>query len=426
MSQDRATFETTAQTTSGRRRLPRIHTFDSLASKDFRLLWAGSFFDNMAIWLQLLSLTWLVWNLTGSAVYSGMAGGIRGLPTLLIGPWAGVAADRIDRRKLVIVAQVLLAVAAVIFAITVASGVVQVWHAFAYAAVSSVCFAFIMPIRQALVVNTTPPGNLGNAYALSAMTVTINRFISGLLFTGLLLATSDIKWNFFVESGAYLVTALLLIPMKTPYTERSTAARYSVISNLMEGLNHIWTKNRVILHLIILSIVRTWVFLPIPVLLAPYTSQVLHSGANVGGYLLSAQGVGGITATIGIATLGFVIGKGRMGLVALVTGCTAVLILAQSNWIWLSLGMLVIFGISQSCLIVSNNTLVQSLVPDTLRGRITSIYTFEHGLGPVAILVISLFMDLYTVERTLTVLGAAGLVLALFFLFAFQKVRRLE
>jgi sugar phosphate permease len=129
---------------------------------------------------------------------------------------------------------------------------------------------------------------------------------------------------------------------------------------------------------------------------------------------------------VGIATLGFVLGKGRLGLVALITGSAAVLVLAQSNWLVLSLCMLVLFGISQSCFIVSNNTLVQSLVPDTLRGRITSLYMLEHGLGPVAIFVIALFMDRYTVEGALTVVGAMGVGISVFFMFAFQQVRRLE
>ena len=430
MDQDRAAdqdikaVEKPARTNGGRLRMPRVHTFDSLAGRDFRLLWAGSFFDNVAIWLQLLSLGWLVYGLTGSVVLSGTVAGLRGLPTLFIGPWAGVVADRLDRRKLVIFFQVILAVLAGIFAVIVATDVVEWWHAFVYAAVTSVCFAFIMPIRQALVANTAPPGNLGNAYALSAMTITVNRLIGGML-GGLLITTVGIKWNFYVESGAYILTALLLIPMRTPYAEPHTAGRASVLKDLVEGMRYIWSDNRIILHLMILSMILTWVFLPIPALLPAYASRVLNSEANVGGYLLAAQGVGGIAATVGIATLGFVFGKGRLGLLALITGSTAVLVLAQSNWLVLSLCMLVIFGISQSCFIVSNNTLVQTLVPDTLRGRITSIYMLEHGLGPVAIFVIALFMDRYTVEGVLTVVGAVSVGISIIFFFAFKRVRGL-
>ena len=425
MDQEKTEDEVPAQTREKTQTRSGLQTFSSLASRDFRLLWTGSIFDHMALWLQLISLSWLVWDLTNSALLSGTAAGLRGLPTLVIGPWAGVVADRMDRRKLVMVFQVLLSVVAVFFAFLVASGAVQVWHAFLYAGISAICFAFIMPARQALIVNTVPPGNLGNAFALNAMTVTANRLIGGIL-GGLLITTVGIQWNFFVEGAAYVVTALLLIPMRTPYQEESAASRYSVFSNLKEGFRYIWSDNRIILHLMVLSLILNLAFLPVPTLIPAYTVEVLHREANAGGYLLAAQGVGGVMATLRIASLGFVINKGRLGLIALVLGSAAVLTLAQSHWLLLSMAMLVFLGLAQTTFIVSNQTLLQAMVPDTLRGRVTSIYMLEFGLGPVAIFLIGLLMDLYTVSGALTIVASVSLVLALFFLITFRQVRHLE
>ena len=306
---DRTSPDAPAQPGAATRRGPRIRTFSSLRSRDFRLLWAGNMFENMALWLQFISLSWLVWDLSGSALLSGLAAGLRGLPTLVVGPWAGVIADRWDRRKLVIVSQFFLSAISVSFALMVASGAVQVWHAMAYATVSAVCFGFTMPARQSLIVNTVPREDLGNAFALSAMTVTSNRLIGGIL-GGLLITTVGIKWNFFVEGAAYLVMALLLIPMRTPYQEVSTARESSVLTNLKDGLLYIWRDNRLILHLMVLSLILNMAFMPVPALLPAYTSDVLRSEANVGGYLMAAQGVGGVTATMLIASLGFVIKKG--------------------------------------------------------------------------------------------------------------------
>ncbi len=407
---------------SGRR--PRLHTFSSLKSIDFRLLWAGSIFDNLALWLQFITLSWLVWSLTESASLSGAAAGLRGLPTLVIGPWAGVLADRVDRRKLVIALQIFLAVVAVFFASLVATGSVQVWHVFAYASVSAVCFAFIMPARQSLIANTVPPENMGNAFALSAMTVTVNRLAGGLL-GGLLITTVGIQWNFFVEAGAYVGTVLLLIPMKTPYQQASTARFSSVMANFKDGFRYIWQDNRIILHLIVLGLILNVVFIPIPALLPAYTSKVLTADASVGGFLLAAQGVGGITATVAIASLGFVINKGNLGLICLVLGSISVLVLAQSHWLALSIAMLIVLGISQSTFIVSTQTLIQSMVPDTLRGRITSIYMLEFGLGPIAIVLIGILMDLTTVPSALTIVASVGLALSILFLAAFKQVRGL-
>jgi MFS family permease len=431
MAHERTRTEAPARS-QARTRYPRIQTFSSLKSRDYRLLWTGNIFNNMASWLQLITLGWLVWELTkdpetgqGSALLSGTAAGLRGFPTLVIGPWAGVLVDRLDRRKMVIVAQVFLAVAAVFFAFLVASGAVQVWYVFVYASISAVGNAVLQPARQALVVNTVPPGDLGNAFALNAMTVTANRLI-GAMIGGLLITTVGIKWNFFVEGGAYVVMALLLIPMRTPYQQESNAWRSSVLTNLKDGIGYIWKDNRIILHLIVLSLILNLAFLPIPALLPAYTGGVLHLKANVGGFLMAAQGVGGFIATFVIASLGFGIKKGKVGLIALVVGSAAILALAQSHWLLLSLAMMAFLGFSQTSFIVSNQTLLQSMIPDTLRGRVTSLYTLEHGLGPLAIFLIGLLIDLYTASVALTVVASVSLALSLYFLFTFRQVRRLE
>ncbi len=403
----------------------RFQTFTSLKSKDFRLLWAGNIFDHMALWLQLITLSWLVWDLTESALLSGTAAGLRGFPTLIIGPWAGVVADRVDRRKVVIWFQFFLSGVAFLFAFLVATATVQVWHVFAYAGVSAVCFAFIMPARQSLIVNTVPPGDLGNAFALSAMTVTVNRLIGGML-GGLLITTVGVMWNFYVEGAAYLVTALLLLPMRTPYRAESTARRESVLANLKAGFVYIWAENRIILHLIIMSLILTFCFIPLPALLPAYAAEVMHAEANVGGYLMAAQGVGGVATTFLIASLGFGIKKGKLALIALVVGSTAILVLSQSQWLFLSLGMMVCLGLCQTSFIVSNQTLVQQMVPDNLRGRVTSIYMLEHGLGPVGIFLIGLLMDIYTVSGALTLVAVLSLATAIFFLVIFRRVRVMD
>ncbi|MCE2462572.1 MAG: MFS transporter [Dehalococcoidia bacterium] len=409
-----------------------IQTFSSLASKDFRLLWTGGIFSQMAFWLQILSLGWLVWELTkdpdtgqGSALLSGTVSGLRALPTLVLSPWAGVLLDRVDRRKSVIVVQFILGILAVLFAYLVASGSVEVWHAFVYSAVTGVCYALAMPALQTLIVNTVPPHNLGNAFALNAMTVNIMR-ITGALLGGLLITTVGIKWNFFVESGAYIGLALLLIPLKTPYQEQSTARSYSVLTNMKDGISYLWRENRIIFHLLVLNLILNLVFIPIPNLLPAYTGEVLGSEADVGGYLMAAQGVAGLTATIFIASLGFTFKKGKVGLIALATGCAAILGLAQSHWLFLSLAMMALMGVSQTNFIVSNQTLVQGMIPDTLRGRITSIYTLMMGVSPIGISLISLFIEMYTASGALTIVSSVGLALSLCFLVSFRQVRQLE
>ena len=426
MDRDRTSEGAPPRARADTRRGPRVQTFSSLKHRDYRLLWTGNLFNHMALWLQVLTLSWQVWDLTGSAMLSGTAAGLRSVPTLVIGPWAGVLADRMDRRKLVIAAQVYLTAVAVLFALLVASGAVDAWwHVFAYAAITAVGHAVVQPARQALMVNTVPPSDLGNAMALNATTVTSMR-IMGAMVGGLLITTVGFKWNFFVEGGAHVVTALLLIPLRTPYQEESTARRSSVLTNLKDGITYIWRVNRIILHLMVLNLILTMVFIPLPNLLPAYTSEVLDAEADVGAYLIGAMGVAGLTTTLVIASLGYVFKKGTVGLTALVVGSAAILVLAQSNWLLLSMAMMACLGICQTSFIVGNMTLVQSMIPDALRGRVSSIYMLEHGLGPLAILLIGLLMDLYGVSLALTIVASVSLATALCFLLTFRRVRNLE
>ena len=356
---------------------------------------------------------------------SGAAAGLRGLPNLVIGPWAGVLTDRIDRRLLVVVVQLFLGVAAAVFGLVVASGDHQVWHAILYASVSAVCMAFTMPARQALIANTVPPGSLGNAFALNSMAVTAMRLV-GTTIGGLLITTVGFKWNFFVEGGAYIAMALLLIPMRTPYREAPATRRRSVGSDLKDGIGYIWKENRVLLHLMVLGFVPVLVFFPMTSILPAYTSEVLNADADVGGYLFAATGIGGFTAGLVIASMGFKIGKGKLGLVALIAGSVAILVFARSEGLPLSLAMMVFLGFCQSNFVISNQTLVQSMVPDPLRGRVTSIYMLQYGLGPMAIILIGLFMDLFTAAGALTVVAAVSLGFSIYLMVAFRQVRRLQ
>ena len=156
----------------------------------------------------------------------------------------------------------------------------------------------------------------------------------------------------------------------------------------------------------ILSFVLALVFMPLPALLPAYTQGVLAADADVGGYLMATMGAGGLIATFIIASFGFTMGTGRSGLLALVVGSTAILAMAQSHWLSLSLVMVTFMGFAQTFFIVGNMTLIQTMVPDTLRGRVSSIWSLQHALNPLAIVLTGLFIDLYTAARAWTIIAS--------------------
>ena len=403
-----------------------LQTFSSLqANPNWRYLFIGSLFANAAQWLQLITIGWLALDVSGSPFHSIMAVSVRALPTLLLGPWAGVLADRWDRRWLAMVSQVGLAAAAVVFAWMVAAGqVTSVWYIYGYTLAAGVGFTVVQPVRQALIANTVRQPDMPNALALSALAVTSMR-LCGSALGGILLETVDFQWNFFVEAGLYIAMVLLLIPMKMPYREPPTAREHSPLNNLKEGLTYI-LGHRIMFRLMVLNFARTAVFSPLLLLLPAYTSGALGEGAAVGTAMIVSMGVGGVTATFIMSTWGFFTRKGLVTLITMCSGSAVVLTLGLSHWVWLSVPVMVVMGLSQSHFIVANQVIVQGIVPDTLRGRISSVWHYEQGLIPMFSGLIGLAATFIGISWAMTGFGLASLALGLLFLFTFKDVRQLE
>ena len=403
-----------------------LRTFSSLQNnRDYRYLFAGNLCGNGAHWLQLVTIGWLALGVSDSAFHSIMTVAVRALPILLIGPLGGVLADRWDRRTLAMVTQIALALGAVTFAILVARGQVDtIWPVYAYTLITGVAFAVTQPTRQALIANTVRRSDIANALALSAMSTTSMRLV-GAGTAGVLLGFVEFQWNFFVEGGLYVGMGLLMIPMRTPYQEASTAGRSSPLSNLLEGLSYV-LRNRIMLRLMVLNFSRAAVFGPLLLLLPAYASGALHAGAGTGTAMIVVMGIGGTAASLIISTWGFFTRKGLVGLITLISGSGVVFTLGLSPWVWLSVPVMIVMGLSQTHFIVSNQTIIQTLVPDTLRGRVSSVWHYEQGLIPFFAGVIGLLANLIGIATAMVWFGGIALAMGLLFLLTFKDIRRLD
>jgi len=401
---------------------------------DFRYLWIGNFFMVGAQWIQILTVGWLVLQLTGgNAFLTGTAVGIRTFPVLVIGPWAGVLADRIDRRKLVMVTQIYMAVAALVFAFMVlatdldaepVTGFLKWWHAFIYMGISGVAHSIVQPVRQAMVSNTVPIKDLGSALALNGMAHPSMR-IAGPAIGGLLIATLGFNWNFFIEAAAYVTIVLVYIPMRLPYSERMTSRGTSLLASMREGLAYV-VQEKTIRQLILMAVIPNLVFQPVVFVLPIFTTEVLGRGADAGGILAGAVGAGGIVAAVIVAGRGFIIGRGPATLAGLVGGCFFILLFSQSTWYLASMGFLAGLGFFQYLFRVGNNTLIQTIVPDALRGRVMSIYMLDNGLTPLATMGISFAIYIWSPAGAYTTLAGISLFLAVLQLMFFRRVRELD
>ena len=411
-------------------RLPRLHTLDAwLGYRNYRLLWCGNFFANSAQWLQLLSVGWLVRELSEGSAIAGLlvvtVGGINTLPGLIVGPWGGVLSDRFDRRRLVITFQLIMCALAFSFALLVLSDRVTIWHAYLYVILAGVCHSIAQPMRQALIAATVPRDMLGNALAANVLTITGTR-IFGPFIGGILIFTLGFFWNFTIEACLYLANVLMLWPMRTPYYRPGDArARGSAIANMVEGIRYVWSGERAIFQMILLSVIPNIILHPTWFLFPVFTTDVLMREADVGGYLLAVTGVGGFLAALFMASFGFVFDKGKVVLGAAVASSITCLLFAYSHWMALAFIVIAAMAFSQAVFRTTRGTLIQTLAPDRLRGRLTSLQSFDRGFLVVASLGVGALSDATSPVTAIAIIGVLGLALSIVCSATLTRVRRL-
>ena len=329
-----------------------------------------------------------------------------------------------DRRKLVMVVQAFMAIAAIAFALIVTSGHVEWWHAYIYVVISGVCWSTTLTMRQTLVANTVPREALVNAYASNTLTITGTRMI-GPFIGGVLIITVGFSWNFVIEASLYAATVLAFLPMKTPYTQhRPARSGGSPLSNFMEGIRYVRKEERVIWNLLLLGLIPNVLLHPAWFVLPVFTVDVLHRSADVGGVLLAVTGLGGLVSALTIASIGFGTNRGMICLWSIVLASISVLLFAHSHWLVPAAILIGLMSLAQATFRTSSSTLIQSLVPDHLRSRITSLHLYSQGFVFMSSLAVGLLVDLTSVVIALTAVGIAGLVLGSISYMILPRVRQ--
>jgi MFS family permease len=406
----------------------RLTTFTSLRHRDFLLLWLSNLCNASASWFQQITIPWVVWELSSSPFLVGVTAGLRSLPFLGIGPFAGVYADRMDRRKMVLVVQTTLAVVVLAFATGVhlgyVTGYVGILYAMLFTVITGILHSLVQPVRQAMVANTVPREDLRNAIALNSISGNLARVVAPGL-GGVLIAWLGPAVNFYIEGGFYVLMAMAIVPIALPYREEMTAVRASVLANLKQGFSYVVTEQRV-LRLLLIACISDILIAPIIHLMPVIADDILGHGSEVYGFLVLATGVGGIIATISFASLGSAFRKGAIGLLALMLLACCAITLGMSTWLWVSLASMFGLGFFRLVFKINNNTLVQSTIPDALRGRVMSIYHLDHGLTPLASMTLGLLAEFWPANLVVAGVGLLSLVLALYAFLAFSDVRRME
>jgi MFS family permease len=376
-------------------------------------------------WIQQVALGWLLYDLTGSAVLLGALNGFRALPFLVFGPLAGVAADRFDRRGLLLLIQPALAVITTVMGVLVLFHMAEVWHLFLFTFLTASMWSITQPVRQTLVPNLVPKRDLMNALALNSMGFNSMKVV-GPALGGLLIAAFGAAGNFFVQGLVYSVLMLTIYFMQAPPTP-ANARKSSPLSNLKEGLLYV-KSTPVVLTLIIISLIPHMLSLPITNALMPvFQKDVLGVGPEGLGLLLAAPGIGAVTATFVLAAWASrVKRKGVVMLVGLGMLGASIILFAQMRSLPMAMLALFFMGACQMSYMTTANTVVQVVVPDQLRGRVMSIWMLDQGLGPIGALFAGISTELIGAPYTATWMGAVVILLALGVAWRVPRIRQIE
>jgi MFS family permease len=408
-------------TAPARSRAPR--TFASLRHRNFRLLWTTSLINAGSNWLQQVTLGWLAYDISGSALLAALVWGLRALPALIIGPIGGVLGDRFERKRGLQINSGYMAVLAMAFALLLAVGEVQTWHIIVFTLLHGTGQALVQPVRQALVANTVPPEDLMNAISLNSLANTSMRVV-GPAVAGLLIAFSGPALNFGIQSVTYVIVFVMILPLQAPYTDlRSGRKHGSMLSDFVAGARYV-RHQPTLLGLMLLALVPTLFTTPINLGLLPvYARDALKVDSAGLGMLYSAQGVGAVLGTLALASLGNFRNKGLLlsGAAAVLT--VAITLYSQAPVFLLALPLL---ALGTGCFMTYNTinqTIIQTITPDEYRARVMGLHQMDHGLSPLGAFVFGTLAEVLDVRTAILIAGICAMVLVTFILTFFPAIR---
>lgn len=381
--------------------------------RNYRLFFLGQLISLIGTWMQSLAQAWLVYRLTGSAVLLGLVGFASQVPVFLLSPFGGVVADRRDRRRVLVATQTAAMLLALTLALMTLSGRIEVWQVIVLAALLGVANGFDIPTRQAFVVELVGRQDLVNAIALNSSMFNGARIV-GPAVAGVVVATVGEGWCFFANSVSYLAVLGSLLAIRLPPGARA-AALASPLAQILEGWRFVARTAPIRALLLLLGLVSL-TGMPYAVLMPVMAEDVLHAGASGLGLLMGASGVGALAGALVLARRTSIRGLGGWVASAALAFGIALIVFSLSRHFWLSVVLLLPVGFAMLLQMSSSNTLIQSMVPDELRGRVMSAYSMMFmGMAPAGALLAGGLAGIIGAPATIAVGGAVCILGALAF-----------
>jgi len=360
------------------REFPKIAR--ALRNPNFRLFWAGNFLSNIGTWMQNVAQGWLILTLTGSAFWLGVVGFAGSIPFLVFTLFGGVVADRVNKRRLLLVTQSIMMVLAFVLAALAWFKIITVWEVVALAFLNGMAMAMNAPSYQALVPRLVPREDLTNAIALNSAQFNMSRIL-GPTLGGYAMALVGVAGNFFLNGVSFL--AVLFALTRIEYPEQETSTHLSLLSSLKEGFAYV-RRNPQMRVLLWMTAVASFFGIPF-ITFIPYFARVVLQSDEAGlGWLMAASGTGAVLGAVTVAAIGTLRHRGVVVTVGGVVFFSVIMCFCYSHSFRLSQCLLLVEGYSAILMISSFNVAIQHLASDEMRGRVMSIYATSFlGLPPL-------------------------------------------
>jgi MFS family permease len=357
--------------------------FRALRHRNYRLFFSGQLISLIGTWMDQVAEAWLVYRLTGSALLLGTVAFASQIPVFLLAPIGGALADRLDRRKILICTQSSMMLLTFMLAGLTLSHRVHIWQVVTLAALTGVVNAIDLPARQAFVVDMVSRADLVNAIALNSSMFNGARIV-GPALAGIVVAAIGEGWCFFANGVSFIavIAGLGLMKIDRP----RLAIEGSPLENIIEGFKFVAQSGPVRALMVLLGLV-SFTAMPYAVLMPLFADKILHGGAQALGLLMGCSGVGALAGALTLAMRKTLKGLSIWVAASCAGFGVALLLFSFSRLLWLSAALLVPAGFCMMIQMASSNTLIQSMVPDRLRGRVMSVYAMTFmGMAPLGAL----------------------------------------
>lgn len=395
--------------------------FKAFQYPDFRLLWFGACTSSIGTWMQNLAQSWLVLQISGSPYMLGLNAFLAEIPIFLFSLVGGVVADRMDRRKLLLISQFVQMASAFLLTALIVTKTIKIEHILALSFIVGIAQAFGGPAYSALVPSLVKQEDLPNAIALNSIQFNVARVI-GPVIGGLAMENLGAGWCFGINGLSFIAVIISLLRLKINFNPPRTGE--SLLTGVQQGIAFV--RERSMEKLIVIAFLMTALAIPMITFLPVFAKDVFHGNAGTYTWFLASSGIGSITGALIVAAIGNVAGKGRIALLMLIALGALISGVALSKNIVLTCICIFFAGAALMCAFAMISSLVQLITTNEMRGRVMSVYNvaFRGGM-PFGSLATGRLMLVYPAPIVLAVNGVLLVCMGFYFLLFQRKVAAL-